>query len=131
MSDFRNPALKQLTDQLAGPDKPAAKRKALYAPLAARQHQLARAGRLLTEIDPARKYPYQFVCYRVTEFRTDAYPDLLIDGGDLQHDLCLLIERLDRSLPPMPIEQALEPVVTIDQVGKQLNVSTKAMPRWK
>jgi len=82
MSEFRHPALRQLTDQLAGVEKAAgpARRKALYAPLAARQQQLARAGKLLMEIDAAKKYPYQFVCYRVTDYRTDAYPDLLIDG---------------------------------------------------
>src|SRR5215510_11927036 len=86
MNDFRHPALKQLTDQ-----------QVRFAPPARRREQLARAARLLGEIDPAKVYPYQFVCFRVTDFRTDAYPDLRIPGDDLRHDLRLLVDRLDRT----------------------------------
>src|SRR5437763_10477099 len=92
MSEFRHPALKELTEPLAGTDK----RKSLV-PVAKRRTQFERAGQLLTVIDTAKNYPYPFVCYRVTGFRSDAYPDLLIPGGELRHDLKLLIERLDRS----------------------------------
>src|SRR5207249_3572484 len=80
VSDFKNPALMQLTDQ-----------QVRFAPPARRLEQLARAEQLLAEIEPARQYPYQYVCYRVTDFRPDSYPDLLIDGEDLEHDLCLFI----------------------------------------
>jgi RNA polymerase primary sigma factor len=120
MGEFRHPALKQLTDQ-----------QTRYAPPARRREQLAQAGQLLGEVDPGRPYPYQFVCYRLTGFRTDAFPDLLIPGEDLRHDLRLFIDRLDRSLPPVPIEQAAEPMLTLDQISKLLNVSTKTFRRWK
>ena len=102
MSEFRHPALRQLTDQ-----------QVRFAPPNKRREQLANAVRLLGELDPVRNYPYQFVCYRVTGFRTDAYPDLLIPGDDLRHDLRLLSERLDRSLPAVPIEQVTEPMLTL------------------
>ena len=69
MSEFKNPALKQLTDQ-----------QVRFAPPARRLEQLARAERLLAEIEPSRQYPYQFVCFRITDYRPDSYPDLLIDG---------------------------------------------------
>jgi len=120
MNDFRHPALKQLTDQ-----------QVRFAPPARRREQLARAARLLGEIDPAKVYPYQYVCYRVTDFRTDAYPDLRIPGDDLRHDLRLLVDRLDRTLPTLPIEKALEPMVTLDEVSQELNVSTKTLRRWQ
>src|SRR5262245_10924528 len=108
MADFRHPALKQLTDQ-----------QVRFAPPSKRREQLVRAGRLLGEIDATRSYPYQFICYRVTDFRTDAYPDLMVDGDDLKHDLRHLIERLDRSLPALPIEKAAEPLVTLDEAGRR------------
>src|SRR5438067_5288337 len=120
MSDFRHPALRQLTDQ-----------QVRFAPRHTRREQLAHAVRLLGGTDPARNYPYQFVCFRVTGFRTDAYPDLLIGGADLRHDLRLFSERLDRSLPAVPIEEAAEPMLTLDQVSKELNVSAKTFRRWK
>jgi RNA polymerase primary sigma factor len=120
MSEFKVAALKQLTDQ-----------QVRFAPPARRQQQLARAERLLTEVESARQYPYQYVCYRVTEFRPDAFPDLLIDGRTLEHDLCLLIDALSRSTPALPVEQVTEPVLTLDEVSRQLNVSTKTISRWR
>src|SRR3954462_10458069 len=101
MSEFRHPALKELTEQLAGTDK----RKSLV-PVAKRRTQFERAGQLFGEVDAGKNYPYPFVCFRVTGFRSDAYPDLLTRGAALRHALRLLIDRLDRSLPPLPIEQA-------------------------
>jgi RNA polymerase primary sigma factor len=126
MSESRQPALKELTEQLAGTDK----RKSLV-PVAQRRAQFERAGQLLGTVDPAKNYPYSFVCFRVTGFRSAAYPDLVIPGDDLRHDLKVLIERLDRSLPALPIEQAAEPLLTLAQVSKLLKVSAKTVRRWK
>jgi RNA polymerase sigma factor (sigma-70 family) len=120
VTSFKHPALKQLTDQ-----------QVRFAPPARRLEQLARAERLLAEVEPNRQYPYQFVCYRVTEYRPDSYPDLLIDGRDLEHDLCLMIESLARTTPPVPVESVPEPVLTLDQISKRLNVSTKTISRWR
>ncbi len=117
MSDFRNPALKQLTDQ-----------QVRFAPPARRLEQLKRVEQLLLEIDPERHYPYQYICYRVTDFRPDSYPDLLISGKELEHDLALVINGLAASLPP---EEVAEPVVTLEEISKRLNVSTKTISRWR
>jgi RNA polymerase sigma factor (sigma-70 family) len=120
VSTFKHPALKQLADQ-----------QVRFAPPPRRLEQLARAERLLAEIDPHRQYPYQFVCYRITDFRPDTYPSLLIEGGDLEHDLCLFIAELSRKTPAVPVEAVEEPVLTLEQISKQLNVSTKTIARWR
>ncbi len=120
MSEFRNPALKQLTDQ-----------QVRFAPPARRLAQLARAERLLAEVEPIRQYPYQYVCFSITEYRPDSYPELLVDGPDLEHDLCLLIEALARSTPAVPVEAVPEPVLTTEQISQWLNVSTKTISRWR
>jgi len=104
---FKHPALQQLTDQ-----------QVRFAPPARRLEQMARAQQLLVEVESGKQYPYQFICYRITEYRPDSYPDLLIEGGVLAHDLVLLIEALD------------EPVVTLDELSKRLNVSTRTIRRW-
>jgi RNA polymerase sigma factor (sigma-70 family) len=117
---FKHPALKQLTDQ-----------QVRFAPPQRRMEQLARAERLLAEIDPDRQYPYQFVCFRVTDFRPDSYPDLLISGRDLEHDLGLFLAELARSMPAIPVEDAKEEVLTLEQISKRLNVSTKTINRWR
>jgi len=120
VSEFKHPALKQLADQ-----------QIRFAPPARRLEQLSRTEKLLAEIDPTRQYPYQYLCYRITEFRSNSYPDLLIDGRDLEHDLCLLIEGLARSTPAVPVEAVAEPVLTLEEISQRLNVSTKTISRWR
>jgi RNA polymerase primary sigma factor len=92
---------------------------------------VARAEKLLSEIDPAKSYPYQYVCFRVTDYRSDARPDLLIPGDALRHDLGLFIRRVERSLPAVPLDQTVEPMLTLEEVSHQFNVSTKTISRWR
>src|SRR2546421_8562664 len=115
VTGFKHPALKQLTDQ-----------QVRYAPPARRLEQRERAEKLLAEVEPGRHYPYQYVCFRVTEFRPDSYPDLLIPGADLIHDLRLMARLLAVPAP----EEAADPIVTLDELSKRLNVSTKTVRRW-
>jgi len=120
MRSYKHPAMKQLKDQ-----------QVRFAPVEKRLEQLNRAERLLTEIDPAKKYPYQFVCFRVTDFRSDLYPQLLIDGADLEHDLTLFIQDLAATVPAVPAEELPEPVLTLEEVSRNLKVSTKTISRWR
>jgi RNA polymerase sigma factor (sigma-70 family) len=117
---FKNQILEQLTDQ-----------QVRFAPPARRMEQLARAECLLSEVEPAKQYPYQYVCYRITDFRPDSYPDLLIDGEELQHDLYRFIAELAKTMPPVAVEEVAEPVLTLEQMSQRLNVSTKTINRWR
>jgi RNA polymerase primary sigma factor len=128
---FKNPALKQLTDQ-----------QVRFAPPARRVEQLARAERLLAELDPSKQYPYPFVCWRITDYRPNTHTDLLLLGEDLSHDLRLMIqamagkietlaERIEAKAEPVPVERAPEPIFTLDEISKKLNVSTKTIRRWR
>ncbi len=120
MSAFKVPALRELTEQ-----------QTRYAPPVRRQEQVARAERLLSELDPAKQYPYQWVCFRLTEYRSDAHPDLLIPGDALRHDLTLFARRVERSIPAVPLDQAVEPMLTLDEVSEKFHVSTKTVSRWR
>ncbi|MDY3557050.1 sigma-70 family RNA polymerase sigma factor [Gemmata sp. JC717] len=120
MNTFKNQALKELTEQ-----------QTRFAPVARRQLQIANAQKLLTEIEPGKAYPYQYVCFRVTEFRSDAHPDLLLSGESLKHDLAQFVRRVERSLPAQPVEQTVEPMLTLDEVSQKFNVSTKTISRWR
>ncbi len=120
MSEFKNRALKELTEQ-----------QTRYAPPARREAQIASAQKLMGEVEPGKAYPYAYICYRVTDFRSDAHTDLLISGADLRHDLALFIRRVGRSVPPVPVEQAVEPMLTLEEVSKRFNVSTKTISRWR
>jgi RNA polymerase sigma factor (sigma-70 family) len=120
MTTFRHQAIHELTNQ-----------QVRFAPPARRREQVAKAQRLLAEVESSRAYPYAFVCYRLTDYRSNAYPDLLVTGEDLKHDLALFVIQVERSLPPVPIEQAGEELLTLEEVSKRFNVSTKTIGRWR
>ncbi len=120
MTQFVQPVLRELTDQ-----------QVRFAPANRRTEQLERAERLLGEVEADRQYPYGFVCYRLTDFRSDAHADLLIRGSDLKHDLALFAQKVERSLPPLPVELWAEPMLSLDEVSRQFNVSTKTVTRWR
>jgi RNA polymerase primary sigma factor len=120
VSTFKHTALKQLTDQ-----------QVRFAPPARRMDQLARAEQLLTEIDPERDYPYQYICYRITDYRPQTHGELVLRGEDLAHDLGLLIAELANSMPAVPIETVAEPVMTLEEISRKLNVSAKTINRWR
>jgi len=93
-------------------------------------HQLARAEALLQQIEPLKNYPYQFVVFRVTDARTEMYPDLVIKGSDLAHDLREWIEEVSEAAA-VRVEDAGEPVYTVEQLSKRYSISTKTVNRWR
>ena len=116
---FRHPAMDQFTRQ-----------QVRYTPQERKLVQLDRAEDLLAEIDVNRAYPYQYVCFRVTDYRSDAYPDLLLPGDELVHDLRLFIEELSASAS-ISMSEAGEPVLTVEEVSDRYKISTKTVNRWR
>jgi RNA polymerase primary sigma factor len=120
VSDFKHEVLEQLTDQ-----------QVRFAPPARRLEHLRRAEKLLTEIQADKDYPYQYVCYRITDFRPDTLVELVISGHDLIHDLGLMIAQLAASMPALPVETVTEPVFTLEEFSRKLNVTPKTINRWR
>ncbi len=116
---YHHPALRQLKEQ-----------QARFAPRERRLEQIDRAERLLGEIDAAKRYPYEYLCFRVTGFRPEGAPALVLDGADALHDLRLFVEDLSETVR-QKAEQASEPVLTVEAVGKRFNVSTRTVTRWR
>ena len=118
--EYLTPALQELTDQ-----------QVRYAPAQRRREQAARAGQLLAEIEPSRLYPYPFVCFRITEYRSESNTDLLIPGSDLQTDLAEFIRRTGENLPAPTDEDLPERMYTLEELSREFNVSTKTIGRWR
>jgi len=119
MSDYRHPAIRQLTDQ-----------QVRYAPIDVRIEQMDRAELLLGELDASRTYGYQEICERITSYRPTSYPQLEIEGADLIHDLQLFVEDLSTSAN-IAVADAGQPVLTVEEVSRKFNVSTKTVDRWR
>ncbi|HVJ80242.1 MAG TPA: sigma-70 family RNA polymerase sigma factor [Planctomycetia bacterium] len=119
MSGYRHPAMKAFADQLVR-----------FANHERKLQRLAAAESLLAEIDVSREYPYQYVCYRITEFRPELYPDLVLKGEDLQHDLRKLLDEVADSAPMTAVE-AGEPILTVEDLTRRYSISSKTVTRWR
>lgn len=119
MTGFRLDIVASLARQLA------------FAPSDVRLEQLAAAETLIGDLDVARSYPAAFVVFRITGYhpKTGVAVEQLT-GLALQHDLCLLIERVSETLDLVAAEQP-EPVLAIDDVTERFNVTSKTIQRWR
>jgi RNA polymerase primary sigma factor len=118
-SEYHNPALRQLRDQLVR-----------FAPREKKLEQVDQAERLLSELDSERDYSYEYLCYRITRYRPESYPDLRLSGREARHDLRLFVEDLSDSAN-IAANDAGEKVLTVEQLSRQFRVSTKTISRWR
>src|SRR5213078_3038231 len=117
--DYQSPIIRELRDQ-----------QIRFAPRTKKLQQVEAAERLIAEIDPEKEYPYEYVCFRVTGFRPDDSAQTKIGGAALLHDLRLFVEDLSDSAD-MSAENIGEQVLTVEELAKQFNVSTKTISRWR
>ncbi|TWT33129.1 sigma-70 family RNA polymerase sigma factor [Blastopirellula retiformator] len=101
-----------------------------FAPRDKKVDQANRAERLLGEIDPKKTYPYEYLFFRITDFRPDDNPQGTVEGAETQHDLRLFVEDLSDSAD-IPVELAGEEVLTVEELSHKFNVSTKTISRWR
>ncbi len=118
-SKYNNPAMKQLADQ-----------QVKYAPHDVKLAQMDRAEALLIEIDLEQEYQYPEICKQITTYRSEIYPDLMINGSDVMHDVRCFIEDLSESAE-IDVEDVEEDVFTVQDLSKKFNISTKTVDRWR
>jgi RNA polymerase primary sigma factor/RNA polymerase sigma factor len=117
--DYRNPLIKQLRDQ-----------QIKLAPRDKRIEQARRTEQLLAELDPGQRYSYEYIWFRVTDYRPDSTSGVTLTGKDAHHDLRLLLEDVTDSVD-MRLDEVHEPVLTVEDLSKRFNVSTKTVSRWR
>lgn len=118
-SDYRSPVLRQLRDQ-----------QVRFAPRDKKVEQAQRAEKLLNELEPKRAYPYEYLAYRITDFRPEVTPHTLISGEEARHDLGLFVEDVSDAAD-VQVEDAGEPVHTVEDLSRMFHVSTKTISRWR
>ncbi|REJ67590.1 MAG: helix-turn-helix domain-containing protein [Planctomycetota bacterium] len=121
-TDYRSSAIRELRDE--------------QVQTATRQQQLdqaERAEQLLDELDPERSYPYSLVYRRIANGAAQA-GELgsrnRIAGNDVRHDLRLFVEDISDAAA-VPADAAGERVLTVEELSKMLDVSTKTISRWR
>ncbi len=119
MAKYQNNALGQLFSELR------------FSPRSQKIKQLAAAEDLLGIVHPDHVYPFEFICFRITEYRLRTVgTENLIDGVDLIADLRIFIKTLSRTLNLLAAEQD-EEVYAIDELSEQFSVSSKTIHRWR
>jgi len=116
---YQNPLIRELRDQnvrVVSRDK--------------KLEHVNRAEKLLTEIDQNRTYPYEFLCFRITDHRPLTTVAATLSGSEIAHDLRLFVEDVSDSAD-LRAEDAGEPVHTVEDLSKMFNVSTKTISRWR
>ncbi len=118
-TQYRDTKIKELRDQLTR-----------FAPKAKKVEQAALAEKLYGEIEDDRSYAFDYLCFRITNYRPETPSRHNIASADLKHDLRLMIEDLSDSAD-IAITEINEQVHTVDQLAKMFNVSTKTISRWR
>jgi RNA polymerase primary sigma factor/RNA polymerase sigma factor len=118
-TDYKNPALRQLRDQ-----------QVRFAPREKKIEQVNRAERLLCELQAEKTYSYEYLCFRITRFRPESHPEVKLSGRDAIHDVRLLVEDLSDAADVISTD-ADERVLTVDELSKCFQVSTKTISRWR
>jgi RNA polymerase sigma factor (sigma-70 family) len=116
---YRDTKLKELRDQLVR-----------FAPKAQKVEQAARAEQLLSELVPDRSYAYDYLCYRITNYRPQEASRHTIASADVVSDLRQLVEDLSESAA-VSVTEVDEPVHSVDDLSRMFNVSTKTINRWR
>jgi RNA polymerase primary sigma factor/RNA polymerase sigma factor len=118
-TEYLTPIIRQLRDQ-----------QVRFAPREKKIEQVNRAERLLAELDAGRVYTYEYLCFRITDYRPESFPNLKLSGEDAGHDLRLFVEDLSDAAG-VSAASAGERVLTVDELSKMFNVSTKTISRWR
>jgi RNA polymerase primary sigma factor/RNA polymerase sigma factor len=111
-TEYLNPIIRQLRDQ-----------QVRFAPREKKIEQVNRAEKLLAELDARRTYTYEYLCYRITDYRPESFPNVKLSGQAAGHDLRLFVEDLS--------DAADVPATGAEELSKIFKVTTKTISRWR
>ena len=118
-TQYRDAKIKELRDQLTR-----------FAPKAKKVEQATLAEKLYGEVEADRSYAFDFLCFRITNYRPEKPSRHNIASADLKHDLRLLIEDLSDSAD-LAVTEVPEQVHTVEELSRMFSVSTKTISRWR
>merc|ERR1712146_88390 len=118
-TDYKSESIRQLRDQ-----------QVRFAPRDKKLEQICRAEKLISELDRKRTYSYEYLCFRITQFRPEVSGLLTLSGTDAVHDIGHFIQDVSEAAD-LRIDEMAEPVRSVDELSEQLSVSTKTISRWR
>ena len=101
-----------------------------YSPTQVRVQELNRAERLVCLIDPAKPYPFEFLCFQITGYRPRGDIGTVLPGKTARTDLVRLVEEVSATLK-LRQDEVGEPVLTLQEAAEHFSVSEKTLQRWR
>ena len=101
-----------------------------YSPEPVRRDEARRIEDLIPEIVPGCDYPYEYVCYRITQFRPANHMDAVIPGKALAEDLRTLLLDISSGVVA-PVEAEKAPPLSLEDMAKCYGVSARTVGRWR
>ena len=118
MANFHYAEMQDLAKQLA------------FSPVKVRTQEVNRAERLVCLIDPAKSYPFEFICYQITGYRPRGDIGKVLSGKRVRADLVRLVEEVSGTLK-VPFDAVGEEVFSLREATKHFKVSEKTLQRWR
>jgi RNA polymerase sigma factor (sigma-70 family) len=92
--------------------------------------QSYRAERLIRMVDPQKKYPYDFVCYKLTDYKPKEIPETsLIAGDDLIADLAMFVSQVTQQHPVLP-NMLPERGISVETLMNENEISAQSISQW-
>ncbi len=118
MANFRYAEMADLAKQLG------------YSPLQVRTQEVNRAEHLVCLVDPAKPYPFEFICYQITGYRPRGDIGKVLQGRYVRADLVRLVEEVSGTLK-VAFDGLGEKVLSLREATQHFSVSEKTLQRWR
>jgi RNA polymerase primary sigma factor/RNA polymerase sigma factor len=101
-----------------------------FAPTEQKQKEVAAAEKLLQIVDEDRDYPFEFVVFKITDYRPrEDLSGKFITGRELAHDLRIFITELSSRLDFSAAEHQ-EKIYSTEELTQKYSVSARTIRRW-
>lgn len=99
------------------------------SPLTQRELQISRLEHLIKDIEVGKKYPNNFVTYRLTLYNPPPN-ELMADGSDLHADLLGLLDEISGTME-LQAKDSPDELLTLDQIKDSYDISAKTLAEWR
>ncbi len=105
-------------------------RQLRLSPKTQRELQISRLEHLIRDLQPGRRYPENYVVYRLTLYNPPPSRKS-VEGGELKADLINLLDGLSATLDIRATRKTAANVLTLDQIRDLYDISAKTLEEWR
>ena len=105
-------------------------RQLRLSPKQQRELQISRLEHLIDDVLPKRRYPENYVVYRLTLYNPPPGKKS-VEGGELKADLIILLDDLSSTLDVRATKKMAAGLLALDQIRNLYDISAKTLNEWR